>query len=870
MEAMLILLILGFFLGWGLGIAGYVRAGGLQRRVVALEAALRAGGVPLAEAAPAPPSPWARPEEPAPDRPEAMPPEPEPVADPLPAPARRRPGLEELLTLRLGVWLGAGALLLAGVFLVRTAVEEGWLGPEARCGLAALLGLALVLGAEWLRRRPAAERPGLPWPDQAPAALAAGGVAILFGAAYATGPMYGLVPPLLGIALLALAALGGIALALVFGPVVAAIGIAGAYVTPALVETQDPSLPSLFLYLLAVTAAALVVLRQVGAAWLGWCATIAAAGWVVAGGMIAASPGELWFPALFAPAAAALHVVLLPGAALESGLGRRLAFLPFAVLAAAGLVLVPGASGLAPAAGVLLFSPIALARAAREPRLVLLPWVAALAGLLLLLGWTIPAWLPPNEAVTIDGVVQALLPIHPWPPEALVPFLGCAALLAALHAAVGIWQERRAPHPLAWAALPAAVPVLVLLVAYARVRGFALDARWALAALALAAGLVGLAGLAQREAAPQRAGAHAAGAMAALALGAAMVLSDQWLTLAVALFLPPLAWVEGRSGLTPLRHVALAVATLVLARLLLNWNIADYAFGSTPLANGLLAAYGVPAASFALAAWMFRRRRDDLLVAVLEAGALVFTTALVVLEIRHALTGGEPMRAAGWPFREAALQLTALALLAAVTRWLDGRAGGRPVLAWGWRLLQGLVVAIGAGLVVANPALEAGVALSPWPILNELALAYAVPAVLAALAVRAAGPRWFGKLLALYALAAGFTWVTLEVRHHFHPAEMSLDLEPIGGSELYAYSGAWLAFGAALLALGIRQGVPALRLAALAAIGLTILKAFLVDMAELEGLWRVLSFLGLGLALIALGAVYRRFVVVTPAPAPPA
>ena len=178
-------------------------------------------------------------------------------------------GLEEALTLRWGVWLGAGALLLAGVFLVRMAVEEGWLGPELRCGLAGLLGLGLILGAAWLRRRPAAERPnipaGIPWPDQVPAALAAGGVAILFGAAYATGVMYALVPPLLGFALLALVALGGIALALVFGPVVAAIGIAGAYLTPALVETRDPSLPGLFLYLLAVTAAALVVLRQVGA-----------------------------------------------------------------------------------------------------------------------------------------------------------------------------------------------------------------------------------------------------------------------------------------------------------------------------------------------------------------------------------------------------------------------------------------------------------------------------------------------------------------------------------------------------------------------------------------------------------------------------
>ena len=50
---------------------------------------------------------------------------------------------------------------------------------------------------------------------------------------------------------------------------------------------------------------------------------------------------------------------------------------------------------------------------------------------------------------------------------------------------------------------------------------------------------------------------------------------------------------------------------------------------------------------------------------------------------------------------------------------------------------------------------------------------------------------------------------------------MSLALEPIGRSELYAYSGAWLGFGAALLALGIRSGVAALRLAALAMIGLT-------------------------------------------------
>ena len=37
-------------------------------------------------------------------------------------------------------------------------------------------------------------------------------------------------------------------------------------------------------------------------------------------------------------------------------------------------------------------------------------------------------------------------------------------------------------------------------------------------------------------------------------------------------------------------------------------------------------------------------------------------------------------------------------------------------------------------------------------------------------------------------------------------------------------------------------------------------KVFLYDMSDLTGLLRVLSFLGLGLALIGIGRIYRRFV----------
>jgi uncharacterized membrane protein len=221
-----------------------------------------------------------------------------------------------------------------------------------------------------------------------------------------------------------------------------------------------------------------------------------------------------------------------------------------------------------------------------------------------------------------------------------------------------------------------------------------------------------------------------------------------------------------------------------------------------------------------------------------------------------------------WTFREVALHASALALMATLLRLCNRRLGDRVVLRWGWLALLTAGTLLGALLIAANPLIESA-SLLRMPVANELLLAYAVPALLAALAARAPETQAMPsarQLLSGYAFLAGFAWVTLEVRHVFSPEAMPLDLAAPGEAELYAYSGAWLVLAAALLAFGIRMRVPALRLAALVVMAATIGKAFLVDMGGLVGLWRVLSFLGLGLALIGLGWVYRRFVVVAPAP----
>ena len=67
-----------------------------------------------------------------------------------------------------------------------------------------------------------------------------------------------------------------------------------------------------------------------------------------------------------------------------------------------------------------------------------------------------------------------------------------------------------------------------------------------------------------------------------------------------------------------------------------------------------------------------------------------------------------------------------------------------------------------------------------------------------------------------------------------------------------------------LLGIGILRGVASLRYASLVLLMVTVAKVFLVDMSELTGLYRVASFLGLGLFLIGIGYLYQRFVFPTP------
>jgi uncharacterized membrane protein len=210
--------------------------------------------------------------------------------------------------------------------------------------------------------------------------------------------------------------------------------------------------------------------------------------------------------------------------------------------------------------------------------------------------------------------------------------------------------------------------------------------------------------------------------------------------------------------------------------------------------------------------------------------------------------------------------IAALLLLrpAVIARLPAARWGGLGLMA-----LACLQLAFGH-LIAANP-LGNGEPVGNLPVANLVGLAYLAPALLLGLLAWSADPYLPPRLRMVPAALAGllaFAWISLETRRAFRGPviELSPGTYPSPG-ELYAYSAVWIGFALVLLGIGIGRASALWRALSLAVLAAAVLKVFLYDMSDLTGLWRVASFLGLGLSLIAIGQLYRRFVF-APRPEP--
>ena len=882
-----------------MGIAGFFMALNARSRIATLEQRLAALESPGPAAAPAAPSPLVAPSPSPQDETVAEPvapvasegtPAPEPAAEGLdaapepPAPptsaagaAPPRQSLEEVIGTRWAVWLGGIALALGGLFLVRYAIDEGFFGPTARVVSGAIFAAGLLAGGEWMRRRDAGgavqtlSLGRLP-PAPVPAVLTAAGTLAAFASAYAAHALYDMIGPATAFVLLGAIGVGTIAAAALHGPGLAALGLVAAFVAPYLVSSADPKPWPVVIYLIVVAASAYTLSRIRLWLWLAVATAVGAGLWAfviveatfrnhleamvhifaqtaLAAGFVAwdvhrrdrdeeAAPDIAALAILAGFAALAAYKLQVTGL----GVGRP-------VFAAAMLALLWGAALRVPAvAGAGLLGAAVVCAA--------------------VFGWPLAAEIARQPVTVLPGA-----PSNPPLPDALWQLLTLCLTAGAALAAGAAVRLLRTPliAPVAtgfYAAAGVAGPLALLVMAWWTVADFDRSIPFALTAAAMALAYVAMAGVFQRTAAQDghRSAwfgleASAAGAIAALAAGLCMVFDKGGLTVALALSAAGASFVTTRMPLGTLRYAVAALGVAVLGRLIWDPTIVAGDPGALPVLNWLLWGYGVPALSFGLASVWLRRQKDDQVVALCEALSMAFTAFLLITQIRHAVTGTLDAREPG--HLEAGLQAFASLTLGSVLVWLEISRRSLVIRA-GSYVFGGaaLGIAVLGLLVFANPLLNGSERIGGGSVFNTLLPAYLMPALAAvALALLARGrrPAWFSWAALVLGFALQFMWMVTLIRH-IYQGPVIVFWRSTTDAEIYTYSAAFLAMGLLLLAYGVLRGSQSARLASGVYVLLAVGKVFLIDMDGLTGVWRALSFIGLGLALVGIGLVYQKLV----------
>lgn len=233
-------------------------------------------------------------------------------------------------------------------------------------------------------------------------------------------------------------------------------------------------------------------------------------------------------------------------------------------------------------------------------------------------------------------------------------------------------------------------------------------------------------------------------------------------------------------------------------------------------------------------------------LALVAGAALAFVTVAIPLQFeREWLT-------LGW------------ALLGAGLAWLFGRIPHRALVPWSLALFGAAFVRL-----ALNPAVLTYHARTPTRVWNWYLAVYTVAA--AAFFVGFALFRRTGSFphrAAVRLLPAGgtallFVLLNLEIADFFAEGRApSLNVLSSSLSEGLAYTLSWALFAIALLVAGLLAKSRPARIAALVLLVVTILKCFLFDLAQLGGLYRVASFVGLAACLAVVALLLQRFVLV--------
>ena len=742
-------------------------------------------------------------------------------------------------------WIGAIALALGGVFLAKYSLEAGLLSPAMRLSAGGLFGIGLIAAAYYLHyKRIVFEG----FNNYIPAALASGGFMTCFALmflAYNSFSMLSAEWAFIGLAVIAVCAS---AMAIKLGPLLAVIGIIGAYSVPVWVNTGSGQLFSLLIYVALVSVAAAVVAHKVQRVWLWYLLWVGHIGWYLVG-LTLFTYNTVWLIGAYA-----LLSILGLIAIARLGLGfNTLEVRPHSFKRLVNLFPDHG----------LLLAFIAPLMIAMLLSVFNLQWqIVALLSIALLLflvlknsRWDV--WQGVSLVVALLLVVSAKQ-TYAFD-DALFIFkneYGLGLLLALGLSGYGLYFGNKYPKRLAFHLL-ASLSVFVLVgTLYALIPNTALATAYPLWAVLLCLMSAVLIKFTQNNTTLWQRFSYWVGANANITLAITMLLSDSGLTIALAVQVLLLSLLIKKYNVAMPHWPIKALVAALLLRLTLSPWTPSYDELSIFGLHWSLVVYPLCIGLFFAAAKCFNTSK---LKIWLEGAALHCLALFVTTETSYQLVGHYP-QLFSLSFYEQVLLSCNLLALGCVYLYRAQSAGQLGKL---YRT-AGLILSALAGLLLINTTLDNNPLLmrlyvGETPIFNWVILIWLVPSLLAlwlASLVKSLNAKLSQITLGVSGLLALLAINTL-IRQYWQGGFIYLD-KATSDAELYSYSVIWLLLGALVVIAGHLKQQRLLQNVGLSILGAVIVKVFLIDMANLTGLLKALSFIGLGLSLVGLSWLFQK------------
>ncbi|WP_170344954.1 DUF2339 domain-containing protein [Ruegeria atlantica] len=779
----------------------------------------------------------------------------------------------------LGAWLrenwfyvvSALSLALAGIFLVQYGVENGLLPPAARVLAALGFGAVLILAGEVLRRKFGDDEAAAT--AYLPSVFSGAGLVTLFGAILSARQLYNLIGAETALAGMVVVALVGLVLGWFHGPLLAAVGLIGAFAAPFLVggASDDPSWLYAYFLLVAVLGLGIDTVRR----W-AWISVLTLFGAYAANLLLVTGAPSTESGYLIAATVLALLATAIPvrriwpnhAGPMLSEMIRRPKARPWpefptrlaaGAIAASTVILSWHWADTEPEfwLGVSLLSTLVLALllwAKDAPALRDLTVLPA-AGLVVFVA---------SHGLENGAVLDRFAGTYAETPEADYPMVVTVLVaLGGLMSALMAWRSfTTSQYRAVWAGGAALfAPVLAIALEIGWHPASVIGAYpWALHAIALAVLMVVLAERFARVDGDDRMRAALAtlSALSCLVFACVIVLSSSALTVALVASVVVAAALDRRFILPPMSWFIWAGVFTVTVRLVLDPGL-DWA-NSAPVSE-MAMVYGAATLGFVVGWWLLRPLKRPLAALLLESAAWATAGILLSLLLLRWLEGFGDGGAdnSHWGLGLLAVIWLLLAFAQVQRFGLGGKLNYLRYLLALFFAAHGLFYLLLA-LADQNPLFDPNAdPVLGAPVLNTLAVAYLLPA----LAI--GGSAWRIREMPKPIMQASFAaagmlaavWLGLTIRHVWQGAAGMYEGNGVTQPELYTYTIVLLLIGAALFYQSLARRSDLMRKAGLAVIGLAVAKVFLIDIAGLGGLIRVFSLLALGLALAGLAWLNR-------------